>query len=263
MKKNTTILLFFLAAACTQKPADTVENNSNENQQELVEETQVPTARIKTQVSTFDDVAQEEMAIDLQKKLAAMAKKNAFQAVHTKLMAKLSTAHQNYFKTNANYLVIAAQTGALFTDGSKDAAFAVYDKTNQRISFVLFQEKTNAYGELFRDWQVRNGLEDVDCSYGAAGTLDYQLAQEIVMAPEFIANYSDTFIEESPLKITNINKDEMFVIDQGCQETDLKLVTIKNTLAISTSGSYNNWECLRYDATNNTFVIFYGQAFAD
>ena len=122
---------------------------------------------------------------------------------------------------------------------------------------------TNKYLELFRGIKVENGLKDANCNYCTFGSLDYQLADEIVYQEEYLIKKPESYLDSPSCKITDISKDEDFVLKSGCFSKKVSKSNLSNSLCIATSSVYNNWECLKYDKTTNTFLIFYGQAFAD
>lgn len=186
-----------------------------------------------------------------------------FKRIHDKLVPTLDERHQTFFSANSNLQLISHSSGDLFQNGEEDNCFVVYDKNHTRISIVIYDGLQDKYSELFRDIKVKNGLEDADCNYGAYGTLDYQLANELVYHRDYIMKHPLQQIEYSNCKIADISMDEDFILDSGCFASGFSAAGNKKSLCISTSSVYNNWECLMYDKNEGVFIIFYGQAFAD
>jgi hypothetical protein len=110
---------------------------------------------------------------------------------------------------------------------------------------------------------VENGLEAADCNYNTFGTLDYQLADEILYREADLRKKPERYMENTACKIADISKDETFILKSGCFSRKTPTADLSKSLCIATSFVYNNWECLRYDKKTNSFLIFYGQAFAD
>jgi hypothetical protein len=110
---------------------------------------------------------------------------------------------------------------------------------------------------------VENGLENADCNYSSFGTIDYQLAGEILYQEESLIKNPENYTESSPIKITDISKNEDFFLKEGCFSKKVSKKETSGSLCIATSCVYNNWEALRYNPESDSFIIFYGQAFAD
>jgi hypothetical protein len=220
---------------------------------------------IRYLVSTYDNPLFADRLKSHKETLRQLSKKNVFSRISAMLRQKLEYKHQYYFKYNPNYELLWAAQGDLFQENKNDCAFVVYDKKYQRVSILVYNELTNQYVELFRGVRVENGLQTADCNYSSFGTLDYQLAEEIVSHQEvYLKEKPEHYLEYAMLcKIVDLSKDEDFVLPEGCFSPKLSESDFSSSLCISTSVVYNNWECLRYHKETNTFFIFYGQAFAD
>ncbi|MCG9792997.1 hypothetical protein [Flavobacterium algicola] len=213
--------------------------------------------------STYDNPAFPEILKSQKEALKRLSERKVFDVIASKVMETLIRKHHAYFTTKLDYELLAATTGDLFQEDKDDAAFIVYDKMNKRISFLIYNEMKNKYFELFREIKVENGLENANCSYSVFGTLDYQLAAELVNQEEYLLKNPESYLESSPFKIVDISKDDDFVLKSGCFSNKVSKDKLSNSLCIATSAVYNNWECLKYDKATNTLLIFYGQAFAD
>lgn len=215
------------------------------------------------QISTYDDPEFADQVSEHQVSLKGLAEKGVFSMIHAKLIQKLGPKQQAYLTSKPDYELLALAKGNLFRENKTDLGFIVYDKKSARISILIYREKTNRYLELFRDLKVENGLENADCNYGMLGTLDYILAEELIYQEEYLMKNPLNYLESSPIQITDIAKNEDFFLKDGCFSKKASKKETSNSLAIATSSVYNNWEALHYNETNNSFVIYYGQAFAD
>lgn len=223
-----------------------------------------PTNVTDYEISTYDDAAFVNKLISHKESLKQLSDKKVFSIINDKLTQTLSEKHQEYFKTMVDYELLSITKGDLFQANSvNDYAFMVYDKKNQRVSVLVYNQTTNKYFELYRDIKVENGLKTANCNYYAFGTLDYQLANEVVYQNEYLIKKPESYLESTPCKITDILKDKTFILKSGCFSNKVSKTNLLNSLCIATSSTYNNWECLKYDKASNTFLIFYGQAFAD
>jgi len=213
--------------------------------------------------STYDNPEFANKLISHRESLKQLSDKKVFSHINAKLTETLIEKHQEYFKTKVDYELLSVAKGDLFQESKNDFVFIVYDKKNQRVSILVYNEMTNKYLELFRGIKVENGLKDANCNYCTFGSLDYQLADEIVYQEEYLIKKPESYLDSPSCKITDISKDEDFVLKSGCFSKKVSKSNLSNSLCIATSSVYNNWECLKYDKTTNTFLIFYGQAFAD
>lgn len=128
---------------------------------------------------------------------------------------------------------------------------------------MIYQTDKNGYRELYRTVKIENGLEDAGCNYGAFGTLDYQLGEEIIEQKEFLEKNVGMFFIARPLILIGLKEDENFAPDRGCFSKGMGISKKVRFIAIPTSQVYSNWECLTYQSASDSFLIFYGQAFAD
>ncbi len=272
MKKLSTIFILthFFSFSQVQEIDKTFENSAqtvkfNVSKSESLTMT-IETETIKSieyQTSTYDNSEFADNLISHRETLKQLSDKKVFSIINYKLTNTLIENHQEYFKTRVDYELLYIAHGELFQDKKNDCAFIVYDKKNQRVSILVYNEMTNKYLELFRDIKVENGLNDIDCNYGAFGTLDFRLADEIIYQEEYLLKKPYSYLESAPCKITDISKDEIFVFKSGCFSKKVAKSNLSSSLCIATSSVYNNWECLRYNELTNAFLIFYGQAFAD
>jgi len=211
--------------------------------------------------STYDNLNN-----DLDQHIASLKElsdSSVFNAIHVKLILTLDKKHQNYFNSNSDYQLIYNSSGDLFQNGKEDNVFIVYDKKHSRISILVYDGLQNKYSELFRDIKVKNRLENAACNYGTYGTLDYQVADELIYQRDYLIKDPIKQIQYTHCKIADISKDEDFVLESGCFGKGFSADGRTKSLCIPTSSVYNNWECLTYDKNKSEFVIFYGQAFAD
>ena len=214
-------------------------------------------------ISTYEDPEVKEKIMTHQKNLKEMDDSNVFSIIHIKLVPTLLKKHKNFFISKPNYELLSFAKGELFQNNKNDYAFIVYDKKDERILIVVYNGDSNKYDELFKDIKIENKLKTTHCNYSTFGTLDYQIGEEIIYQKDFLIKYPESYLESTICKVTDITKDKDFILENGCfSETTFKSNHI-NSLCISTSSVYNNWECMKYDRERNIFIIFYGQAFAD
>ena len=273
MKQTLALLSILILSSCSSnKPTNEADHSKSQPEKEQVisrkaesEETESKeqAAPVTFQTSTYDDPEFADQVSEHRVSLKALSDNGVFSTIHTKLFQKLAQKHRTYFKSKANYELLALAKGKLFPENKTDGGFIVYDKKHERISILVYREKTNKYAELFRDLKVENGLENAGCNYSSFGTIDYQLAEEIIYQEESLTKNPESYLESSPIKITDIAKNEDFLLKEGCFSKKVPKKETSNSLAIATSCVYNNWEALRYSEANNSLVIYYGQAFAD
>jgi hypothetical protein len=261
MNQIATLFISATLIACSSQ------NKRDENAQSLSKDSisqSVKTENNKSEgvlVSTYDDP--EEDLTSHKSSLKELSDSNVFSTIHTALFEKLSKNHQSYFNSKPDYNLLHSVSGDLFQNHTDGTVFIYYDKKNVRISVLTFDQSKNKYSELYRDIKVVNQLGTAKCNYGAHGTLDYQFANEIIYQRDYLIKNPKKFLENSKCRIVDIKKDQDFVLENGCFAKNFTLVENSQSLCIPTSFVYNNWECLTYDKQNDTFVIFYGQAFAD
>jgi hypothetical protein len=195
-------------------------------------------------------------------RLKQLSDLNFFSTVHNKLLPALPENHQQFLKSNADLSVISFARGDLFQNGQNDYAFIVFDKKEQKISIILYEEQTNNYRKLYREINVEDGLDSLDCNY-RCGPLDENLEGEIMYQSQYLVKNPLMYLESKQIKIADIAKDEDIVIKMGCLSKKATKADYKNVLCITTSCVYNSWKCLRYDKSKDLFVIFYCQTFSD
>lgn len=274
MKSFAVLLLLTIAVSCSQPNDQTILSEKATDSNELSDPKKADSKSdedksegqitpVNFQTSTYDD---PEFANEIKKhreNLKKLADQKVFSVIHSKLILKLAKEHRDYFKTKSSYELLGIANGDLFEENKNDSGFIVYDQKNQRVSILVYREKTNTYSELFRELKVENGLEHANCNYSSFGTIDYQLAGEIIYQEESLMKNPESYTEYPPVKITDLSKDEDFTLKEGCFGKGFSKKDTANSLCIATSSIYNNWESLKYDKATNTFIIFYGQAFAD
>lgn len=128
---------------------------------------------------------------------------------------------------------------------------------------MVYQADKNSYRELYRTAKVENGLEDAGCNYSTFGTLDYQMGEEIIEQKEFLEKNVGQFFIAKPIILQGLKKDENFAPEHSCFSKGMSTAKKVRFVAIPTSQVYSNWECLTYQSSSDSFLIFYGQAFAD
>jgi hypothetical protein len=195
--------------------------------------------------------------------LKELSDSSVFRTIHNELILTLQKKHQDYFNSNPNYQLMHSYGGDLFQNGKEDYSFIVYDKEKSIVIILIYDELQNKYSELFRDIKVNNGLVNAECNYGAYGTLDYQVACELIYQRDYLIKDPLKQLADTKCKIVDISKDEDFVLESGCFAKNYSADGKTKSLCIPTSSVYNNWECLTYDKNKGEFIIFYGQAFAD
>ncbi|URC11081.1 hypothetical protein [Flavobacterium sp. B183] len=259
-----TLLLF----ACNSKQSEDKINTSGITKKES---THTKTSENKSvgspnyEISTYDN---PEFASNIKlhkEQLKQFSERKLFSVIHDKWIQKLSKEQQSFFSENLNYELLSMAKGNLFQDDSNDFVFIVYDKKKVKISILLYNGQTSEYAELYKDIKVENGFANTNPDAGFFRTLDYQFADEFLFynedaLKEHPDNYLETYVAA---KITDLSKDEDFALDHGSFAKNVSKTNLSNTLCLATSSVYSNWDCLRYDKTNHTFLIFYTQAFAD
>jgi hypothetical protein len=195
--------------------------------------------------------------------LRELSDSSVFVTIHKQIILTLNKQHQDFFNSNSDYELIYSASGDLFQNDKEDNCFIAFDRKHLKVSILVYDEQQNKYSELFRDIKVKNGLVNAECNYGTYGTLDYQVADELIYQRDYLIKDPLKQIENTKCKIIDISKDEDFVLESGCFAAKFSANGKTKSLCIPTSSVYNNWECLNYDKNKSDFVIFYGQAFAD
>jgi len=254
------VLLSLALFSCNSKQQEKITNKK-----ETVHESSKANKTSDTihyQISVYDDSKLADRISENRESLKRLSEKQLFSKVNSKMTEQLDEKQNQFFKTNHDYELLSFAKGNIFQTSSEDYIFAVYDIKSNRLKFLLFNGATNIYSELFKDIKVENGLND--CGSYSFGTLDYQFAQEnLIMNEDALEINPGYYLEAPPVKVADISKDENFALKDGCFSKKTSKTNLENTLCISTSPVYNNWDCLKYNKTNNTFLIFYSQAFAD
>lgn len=217
----------------------------------------------KFEQSTYDRTDLKDRMINHQSALASLSEYGIFKAISTRILKELSRQDQNYLSKHPEYELLSVAKGALTSAAKNDRVFIVFDKSLSNITILIYQAEKDLYRKLYRTVKVENGLEDAGCNYGAFGTLDYQMGDEIIHQQEFLKKNVGQFFITVPIILNGVNEDENFIPDYGCFSTGMNTERKVRFLAIPTSQIYNNWECLTYDSASDSFLIFYGQAFAD
>jgi hypothetical protein len=215
------------------------------------------------EVSTYDNLKVTNDMKSHKASLQKLDRNKVFSFIHNKLISNTSQLQKAYFNVNRDYELLFYTKGDIFLNKVNDFVFIVYDKKNVRISIILYNELKKKYYDLYRDIKVENGLKSADCNYCNFGTLDYQIADNLICQENYLIKKPESILENMFCKITKISTDKDFILKKGCfakYESKTKLI---NSLCISTSSAYNNWECMKYDEAKNVFIIYYGQAFAD
>ena len=273
MKQLFTIFVFTLLTACSsqEKTGHTITEEKHsiiDSSSKTTSSTKADTVNLKLnlihfQTSTYDDPEFEKETINHRESLKLLSDKGVFDRINDKLVLTLTANQKDYFKTKPAIKILSIAKGDLFHNNKEDYAFIVYDNKNQRISLLTFNAGENKYLELFRELKVENGLEAADCNYGTAATLDYQLGAEIIYQEEYLIKKPENYLEYPPIKIVNPSLDSDFILKSGCFSKKVSKTKLSTSLCIATSSVYNNWECLKYDKVSESFLIYYGQAFAD
>lgn len=263
MKRQLVVLLFTtLLFACSKRSDDNSTKDDTLSADNDSTATSITTDHDELYLtSTYDDAMHSSETHKAS--LRELYDSGVFSTIHAKVLSTLPKKHQEYFISKPELQLLSTTSGNLFQNGNEDRAFTVYDTINSRVSIVVYNKSTNSYLNLFRDVKVKNALETVDCKYASFGTLDYQVAGELLYQRDYLIKKPERYLEYSKCKITDIAKDEDLVLDQGCFAQNYAPTTQSTSLCISTDAVYNNWECLTYDKSKNIFIIFYGQAFAD
>ncbi|WP_291286509.1 hypothetical protein [Flavobacterium sp.] len=265
MKKILIPVLLTVLYACNSKQEDPkIATTQKETPAAKASEKKSEKIAVDYETSAYDDPKIADRVSEQKENLKELSEKKVFLDIHTKLLQKLPKEQQSFFLTNTDYEVLSIAKGSLFEENSNDFAFIVYDKKKVRISIVLYNGITSKYAKLYEDIKVVNGVKDEDSGNYSFGTSDYQFAYEhLIYNKDYLEKSTGTYLESSNLKITDISKDEDFVLDHGTFAKNVSKTNLAHTLCIATSSVYSNWDCFRYDKTKHTFILFYSQAFAD
>lgn len=217
----------------------------------------------KFEESTYDRTDLKERIENHKIALAALSDSGIFKAISGPVLKGLSSQHQTFFSAHPQYEILSVAKGALTSEAENDCIFIVFDKNQSLIKILVYQTDKDRYRELYRTVKVENGLEDADCNYFAFGTLDYQMGEEILEQKEFLEKNVGQFFLAEPIITNGLKEDENFAPDHGCFSKGMSIAKKVRFVAIPTSQVYSNWECLTYQSASDSFLIFYGQAFAD
>lgn len=217
----------------------------------------------KFEESTYDRTDVKDRIENHKKALAALSANKIFKAISIPLLKELSSQHQTFFSEHPQYELLSVANGALTSEVENNLVFIVFDKDQSIIKILVYQGDKDGYRELYRTVKVENGLEDAGCNYFAFGTLDYQMGEEIIEQKEFLEKNVGQFLLAEPIILNGLKDDENFAPDHGCFSKGMSAAKKVSFIAIPTSQVYSNWECLTYQSASDSFLIFYGQAFAD
>lgn len=249
--------------SCTDKDNSAVKENISKPV--ATEKTTVKNSETfqKVEQSTYDRTDLKDRIENHRSALASLSDNGIFKSISDPLLKKLSATHKQYFSAHPEYELLSVAKGTLTLEGKNDGVFVVFNKSESMITILIYQAEKDLYRELYRTVKVENGLEDAGCSYGTFGTLDYQMGEEIIDQKEFLEKNVGQFFEAAPIIMNGLKEDENFAPDNGCFSKGMSIAKKVRFVAIPTSQVYNNWECLTYQEESDSFLIFYGQAFAD
>lgn len=264
-KTLLTTAIFLSNLGCTGKVKDNIAVKENTPQPVVTEKTTVKNSETfqKLEESTYDRTDLKDRIENHKIALAALSENGIFKSISDRLLKELSAKHEQYFSGHPEYELLSIAKGSLTSEGKNDRVFVVFNKSESMITILIYQAEKDLYRELYRTAKVENGLEDAGCNYGAFGTLDYQMGEEIIYHQEFLEKNIGQFFEAEPLILNSLKGDENFALEEGCFSKGMSIAKKLNFIAIPTSQVYSNWECLTYQKESDCFLIFYGQAFAD
>lgn len=265
MKKILLLPLFALLLACnSNQKNNAVTTKSVTPEKEITAKNNPAIDSSSYEISVYDNPKLTSQLARHKESLKLLADKNIFEEIHKKLLSKLTEQQQSYFNANPNYNILSVTKGNLFKKNDNDCAFLLYDKKNIKTSILIYNDQTKKYAILYKDLKVKNDLKNSDCYNANFGTLDYVVADEwLVSSEDALLKSTEYYLESAPIKITDLSKDENFALSDGCFAKKHSKTNVANSLCVSTSSVYNNWDCLQYDDVTNTFTVFYSQAFAD
>lgn len=251
--------------SCTDKNKDNKAVKENTSKLVITDKTTVKDSETfqKFEESTYDRTDLKDRIENHKIALASLSENGTFKAISTLLLKELSAKHEHYFLAHPEYELLSVAKGSLTSEGKNDRVFVVFNKSESMITILINQAEKDLYRELYRTVKVINGLEDAGCNYGAFGTLDYQMGEEIIYHQEFLEKNIGQFLEAEPLILNSLKGDENFAPDHGCFSKGISIAKKVSFIAIPTSQVYSNWECLTYQSASDSFLIFYGQSFAD
>lgn len=251
--------------SCNDKIKDNKTVQKNTSKPVVTEKNTVKNSETfqKFEESTYDRTDLKDRIENYKIALAALSENGIFKSISDRLLKELSANHEQYFSGHPEYELLSIAKGSLTSEGKNDRVFVVFNKSESMITILIYQAEKDLYRELYRTVKVINGLEEAGCNYGAFGTLDYQMGEEIIDQKEFLEKNAGQFLIARPIILNGLQEDENFAPDQGCFSKGMEITKKVPFVAIPTSQIYNNWECLTYQNGSDCFLIFYGQAFAD
>ena len=265
MKKILLINILLLSLSCT----DQVTEKSAVKEENSKAVVTAPTIHKRQEIlpkfeeSTYDRTDLKDRLENHKIALASLSDNGIFKVISGPLLKGLSSQHQIFFLAHPQYEILSVAKGALTSEVENNLVFIVFDKNQSIIKILVYQTDKDGYRELYRTVKVENGLEASDCNYFTFGTLDYQMGEEIIEQKEFLEKNAGQFFETVPIILNNLKEDENFEPAQGCFSKGMNTTQKLRFVALPTSQVYNNWECLTYQSVSDSFLIFYGQAFAD
>lgn len=258
-------IILFSILSCTDKNKDNKAVKENTSKLVITDKTTIKDSETfqKFEESTYDRTDLKDRIENHKIALAALSDNGIFKSISNPLLKKLSTKHEQYFLAHPEYELLSVAKGSLTSEGKNDRVFVVFNKSESMITILIYQAEKDLYRELYRTVKVENGLEGAGCNYGTFGTLDYQIGEEIIYHQEFLKKNVGQFFEAEPLILNSLKGDGNFAPEEGCFSKGMDTIKKVRFVAIPTSQIYNNWECLTYQSASDSFLIFYGQAFAD
>ena len=265
MKKILLINILLLSLSCTdqvaEKSAVKKENSKPAVTAPIIHKKQEKLPKFEE--STYDRTDLKGRFENHKIALASLSDSGIFKEISGPLLKGLSSQHQSFFSAHPQYELLSVTKGSLTSAAESDHLFIVFDKNESIIKILVYQADKDEYRELYRTAKVENGLEDADCNYFAFGTLDYQMGEEILDQKEYLEKNVGQFFLAEPIITNGLKEDENFAPDHGCFSKGMSAAKKVRFVAIPTSQVYSNWECLTYQSASDSFLIFYGQAFAD
>ena len=269
MKKSLTLILFLFLLGCNSKPeatnsrelveSETIKNDSTKEKIPLeLSELSLKQAK-EPEVKRFSTRLND----NIKESLGELSDSGAFDPVHGHNISSLDSIHKEYYLKHSKFKLLSYAIGDIFKNNQKDHIFIILDKKSTLISFVVYNDLTMEYSTLYQDIQVEQGINPDSCYYGSNGTLDYQLAQELAWHKNGFLKNQISLKENSLCSVGTLESNKDIVEDHGCYSSDHPRESLTSSICFATSLVYNNWECLKYDAERNVFIIYYGQAFAD
>jgi len=264
MKLFLAICIITICVSCSPNKEKTQDSgtNSAENKDSTTENK--PMVTDTSQVNTESVIGHStKYSSYIVEGLKELSDSSVFSVSHGQMIQHLDSIHRIYFNQKPELQLLSYSRGDLFQNGLNDFAFIVYDRLDSLISFLVFNDLSKDYFQLYQDLNVETGIKSEECYYGASGTLDYQVASELVWLKESFIKKPESLSEYTLCMIGDIVGLPNILIERGCSADDYILGSSESALCIGTSLVYNNWDCLRFDKERNAFIIFFGQAFAD